>query len=194
MNKRAILSVYDKTGICDFAHALIERDFELIASGGTARMLRKVGLPVLDVTAVTGAPEMLGGRVKTLHPAVHGGILARAVPADLAELAAQQIALIDLVACNLYPFTETIHQADVTVEMAVEQIDIGGVTLLRAAAKNFARVTAVCDPADYDAVLAALDTPADELHFRRELAAKAFAHTRDYDTAIAAFLDEVNRA
>ena len=194
MNKRAILSVYDKTGICDFAHALVERDFELIASGGTARMLRKVGLPVLDVTAVTGAPEMLGGRVKTLHPAVHGGILARAVPADLAELAAQQIALIDLVACNLYPFTETIHQADVTVEMAVEQIDIGGVTLLRAAAKNFARVTAVCDPADYDAVLAALDTPADELHFRRELAAKAFAHTRDYDTAIAAFLDEVNRA
>jgi len=194
MNKRAILSVYDKTGICDFAHALIERDFELIASGGTARMLRKVGLPVLDVTAVTGAPEMLGGRVKTLHPAVHGGILARAVPADLAELAAQQIALIGLVACNLYPFTETIHQADVTVEMAVEQIDIGGVTLLRAAAKNFARVTAVCDPADYDAVLAALDTPADELHFRRELAAKAFAHTRDYDTAIAAFLDEVNRA
>jgi phosphoribosylaminoimidazolecarboxamide formyltransferase/IMP cyclohydrolase len=194
IKQRAILSVYDKTGICAFARGLLERNWELIASGGTARMLRKVGLPVLDVSDITGAPEMLGGRVKTLHPAVHGGILAQPLPADMADLAAQQIGLIDLVACNLYPFTETINRPDVTVEMAVEQIDIGGVTLLRAAAKNFVRVTAVCDPADYEAALVALDTPQDELHFRRELAAKAFAHTRDYDTAIAAYLEQINRA
>lgn len=194
IKQRAILSVYDKTGICDFARGLLERDWELVASGGTARMLRKVGLPVLDVADITGAPEMLGGRVKTLHPAVHGGILAQSLPADMADLAAQQISLIDLVACNLYPFAETVNKPDVTVEMAVEQIDIGGVTLLRAAAKNFARVTAVCDPADYEAALAALDTPQDELHFRRRLAAKAFAHTRDYDTAIAAYLEQINRA
>ena len=193
MNKRAILSVYDKKGICELAHALVERDWELIASGGTARMLRKVRLPVVDVAQVTGAPEMLGGRVKTLHPAVHGGILARETSEDLADLAAQQIGPIDLVACNLYPFSETVDQPDVTVEMAVEQIDIGGVTLLRAAAKNFERVYAVCDPADYEAVLAALDAPDEQLHFRRELAAKAFAHTRDYDTVIAAYLNEVNR-
>jgi phosphoribosylaminoimidazolecarboxamide formyltransferase/IMP cyclohydrolase len=191
MSKRAILSVYDKTGICDLAHELIGLDWELIASGGTARMLRKVGLPVLDVAAVTGAPEMLGGRVKTLHPAVHGGILARDVPADQADLAQQGIAPIDMVVCNLYPFQETTNQPDVTVAMAVEQIDIGGVTLLRAAAKNFARVLVLCDPGDYEAALTALRAGEATLPLRRGLAAKAFAHTRDYDTAIAAYLAQL---
>jgi phosphoribosylaminoimidazolecarboxamide formyltransferase/IMP cyclohydrolase len=193
MSKRAILSVYDKTGICEFARDLVGLGWELIASGGTARMLRKVGLAVLDVSEVTGAPEMLGGRVKTLHPAVHGGILARDIPQDTADLAARDIKPIDLVVCNLYPFEETISQPDVTVEMAVEQIDIGGVTLLRAAAKNFARVLVLCDPADYDPVMDALVQGIATTPMRRELAAKAFAHTRDYDTAIAAYLGEINR-
>lgn len=193
MSKRAILSVYDKTGICDFAHELAGMGWELIASGGTARMLRKVGLPVLDVAEVTGAPEMLGGRVKTLHPAIHGGILARDLPEDMADLAARKIQPIDLVACNLYPFEETISQPDVTLEMAVEQIDIGGVTLVRAAAKNFVRVLVLCDPTDYDPVLEALRKNNVDMPKRRELAIKAFAHTRDYDTAITAYLEAINK-
>ncbi len=167
--------------------------WELIASGGTARMLRKVGLPVVGVAEVTGAPEMLGGRVKTLHPAIHGGILARDIPEDEADLAAQAIEMIDLVACNLYPFKETAAQPDVTLELAVEQIDIGGVTLLRAAAKNFARVTVLCDPADYQMVLDKLRDGTADCPMRRRLATKAFAHTRDYDTAITAYLEEINR-
>jgi len=193
MSKRAILSVYDKAGICNFAHELVGLGWELIASGGTARILRKVGLPVIAVAEVTGAPEMLGGRVKTLHPAIHGGILARDIPEDTADLAARGIKPIDLVVCNLYPFEETITQPDVTVEMAVEQIDIGGVALLRAAAKNFARVLVLCDPADYEPVLEALSKGWVDTPLRRELAAKAFALTRDYDTAIAAYLEKINR-
>ncbi len=189
MNKRAILSVYDKTDICDFAHELAGMGWQLIASGGTARMLRKVGLPVMAVAEVTGAPEMLGGRVKTLHPAIHGGILARDLPEDTADLSAQGIHKIDLVVSNLYPFQETIAQPDVTVEMAVEQIDIGGVTLLRAAAKNFARVLVVCDPDDYARVLDALRADNVSMQLRRRLATKAFVHTRDYDTAIAAYFE-----
>jgi phosphoribosylaminoimidazolecarboxamide formyltransferase/IMP cyclohydrolase len=134
---------------------------------------------------------MLGRRVKTLHPAVHGGILARDLPADRADLAARQINPIHLVACNLYPFSETIAQPGVTLAEAIEQIDIGGVTLLRAAAKNFARVTILSSPADYDAVLAELQADGDtSLPTRRRLAVKAFAHTRDYDTAITRYLEE----
>ena len=193
MSKRAVLSVYDKTGICDLGRDLQKMGWELVASGGTSRMLRKVGLPVLDVAEVTGAPEMLGGRVKTLHPAIHGGILARATAQDQADLAAQNIDMIDLVVCNLYPFEETVRRPDVTVEMAVEQIDIGGVTLLRAAAKNFARVLVVCDPDDYESVIEALQNDTADLSLRRRLAARAFAQTRDYDTAIAAYLNEINR-
>ena len=188
--KRAILSVYDKAGLVEFATTLAGMDWELIASGGTARQLREAGLTIIDVAEITGVPEMLGGRVKTLHPAVHGGILARDIPDDKADLAAQQINMIDLVACNLYPFEETIAKPDVTLAEAIEQIDIGGVTLLRAAAKNSARVTIVCDPQDYDTVLAELKANgrvSDDS--RKQFAVKAFAHARDYDTAITAYLE-----
>ncbi|KAI5299193.1 bifunctional phosphoribosylaminoimidazolecarboxamide formyltransferase/IMP cyclohydrolase, partial [Ascosphaera pollenicola] len=137
--KQAILSVYDKTGLLDLAKGLVENNVRLLASGGTARIIREANLPVEDVSAITKAPEMLGGRVKTLHPAVHGGILARDLESDDADLAAQQISKIDYVVCNLYPFKETVAKPAVTVPEAVEEIDIGGVTLLRAAAKNHAR-------------------------------------------------------
>ncbi len=180
--------MYDKSNIQAFAQGLHDLGWELVASGGTARALRQANLPVRDVADITGAPEMLGGRVKTLHPAVHGGILARNIPTDQDDLAAQHITPIDLVVCNLYPFEQTIAQPGVTLADAIEQIDIGGVTLLRAAAKNFARVTAVCDPQDYDRVLAALSAGVVPTDLRRELAVKAFTHTRDYDTAITAYL------
>ena len=188
--KRAILSVYDKAGLVAFATALAEMDWELIASGGTARQLREAGLTIIDVAEITGAPEMLGGRVKTLHPVVHGGILARDIPEDKSDLAAQQINMINLVVCNLYPFEDTIAKPDVTLSEAIEQIDIGGVTLLRAAAKNFARVTIVCDPQDYAAVLTELNADNNVSEdSRKQFAVKAFAHTRDYDTAITAYLE-----
>jgi phosphoribosylaminoimidazolecarboxamide formyltransferase/IMP cyclohydrolase len=186
---RALLSVSNKSGLADFARGLVELGWSLVASGGTARTLREAGLPVSDVAQVTGAPEMLEGRVKTLHPAVHAGILARTTEADMSELAAHGIQPIDLVACNLYPFQETVVQPDVSLAEAVEQIDIGGVTLLRAAAKNFERVTVVCDPDDYALVLAELRAQgAVSTETRHRLAVKAFAHTRDYDTAIEAYL------
>ena len=187
----ALFSVFDKSGLIPLARELAAAGWKLVASGGTAQALRRARLAVTDVSEVTGAPEMLGGRVKTLHPAVHGGILARDTKADRAELAAEQIEPIDLVVCNLYPFAETVARPEVTAAEAVEQIDIGGVTLLRAAAKNHARVTVVCDPADYELVL---DEMRDGGHVsdnvRRQLAAKAFAHTRDYDAAIARYLGE----
>ncbi len=193
MTKQAILSVYDKTGLLPFAQGLTALGWTLIASGGTARALTGAGLDVTAVSAITGSPEMLGGRVKTLHPAIHGGILARDIPADQADLAAQNIQPIDLVVCNLYPFQQTIAQKDVTLAEAVEQIDIGGVTLLRAAAKNFARVAVVCDPADYETVLAGLRAGTLDEAARRRLAAKAFALTRDYDTAVAAYIGETEK-
>ena len=190
MIKRVILSVFDKSNLVDFAQGLVGLGWELVGSGGTARLLRQNGLAVLDVAEITAAPEMLGGRVKTLHPAVHGGILARDIPSDLADLSAQDIGLIDLVICNLYPFQETVAKPGVTLAEAIEQIDIGGVTLLRAAAKNFARVTVVCDPGDYGRILEELTEKGSTSEAtRRELALKAFTHTRDYDTAITAYLD-----
>lgn len=188
MTKRAILSVYDKTGLDDLGRELVELGFALVASGGTARQLRAAGLHVADVSDLTGAPEMLGGRVKTLHPAVHGGILARDIAGDRADLAANNIDLIDLVVCNLYPFSETVARPDVTLPEAVEQIDIGGVTLLRAAAKNFARVTVVCDPADYGPLLAQLRAGDVDAATRQALALKAFHHTAAYDAAITDYL------
>lgn len=192
MKKRAILSVYDKQGLVPFAQALAELGWELVASGGSSRTLVEAGLVVRDVSAVTGSPEMLGGRVKTLHPAVHGGILARNLPEDVQDLAANNITPVDLVVCNLYPFEQTIAKPGVTLAEAIEQIDIGGVALLRAAAKNFARVTVVCHPADYDLVLQQLREHG-EVHptIRQKLALKAFQHTRDYDTAISAYLADL---
>ena len=189
LKKQALLSVSDKSGLREMAEALIGLDFQLIASGGTARMIREVGLAVQDVSELTGAPEMLGGRVKTLHPAVHGGILARNTDSDQADMKALGYQNIDLVVCNLYPFQQTIAQEKVTLPEAVEQIDIGGVTLLRAAAKNHLRVTVLCDPADYDKVLAELRGQGDtNLPTRQTLALKAFQHTAVYDDAIANFL------
>jgi phosphoribosylaminoimidazolecarboxamide formyltransferase/IMP cyclohydrolase len=150
---RAILSVHDKTGLVEFAHGLSALGWDLVASGGTARALREAGLAVTEVSAYTGSPEILGGRVKTLHPAIHGGLLARATESDHAELRGLGWDYIDLVAVNLYPFEQTITHAGATLVDAVENIDIGGVTLIRAAAKNFDRVTLLCDPADYSAAL-----------------------------------------
>jgi len=188
MTKRALLSVHDKNGLVALGRGLNDLGWELVASVGTAEALRQAGLPVRDVAELTGAPEMLGGRVKTLHPAIHGGILARATAADDAELLARNIAPIDLVAVNLYPFVETIARPAADLAAAVEQIDIGGVALLRAAAKNFARVVVLSDPADYAPALAALAEGGPDEATRRALAARAFALTRAYDAAIAAYL------
>jgi phosphoribosylaminoimidazolecarboxamide formyltransferase/IMP cyclohydrolase len=186
---RALLSVSDKAGIVEFGAALAEMGWELVASGGTAKSLEEAGLAVTPVEQLTGLPEMLGGRVKTLHPAIHAGILARDKGEDLNEIAEHGYAPINMVVCNLYPFQETVSKTGVSLQDAIENIDIGGVTLLRAAAKNFFRVITICDPQDYNRVVAAIrGTGEIDLALRRDLAVKAFAHTRDYDTAIHAFL------
>lgn len=188
---QALISVSDKTGLVELARRLHGLDIKLIASGGTARTIREAGIPVRDVADLTGAPEMLGGRVKTLHPAVHAGILSRATESDQADLAAQGYRPINLVICNLYPFQRTVARENVTLAEAVEEIDIGGVTLLRAAAKNFERVTVVCDPADYASVLNELQSHGDTtLVTRQKLALKAFNHTTSYDQAISGYLRE----
>lgn len=185
---RALLSVHDKTGLIDFATALAGLGWDLVASGGTEAALRTAGLAVTPIEQLTGVGELLGGRVKTLHPAVHAGILARDRTEDWADLKQHGFAPITLVACNLYPFQHTIAQPGVSLQDAIEQIDIGGVTLLRAAAKNFFRTVVVSDPADYPRVIAALGGGEVDLALRRQLAVKAFNLTRDYDTAIHAFL------
>jgi phosphoribosylaminoimidazolecarboxamide formyltransferase/IMP cyclohydrolase len=185
---KAILSVHDKTGLVEFARGLAALGWELLASGGSARLLRENGLTVSDVADYTGSPEVLGGRVKTLHPAVHAGLLARPTDADAADLKANGWDYIDLVAVNLYPFEATIARPDVTLADAIENIDIGGVTLIRAAAKNQERVTLLCDPADYAAVLAALQSGGVSQEQRRALALKGFLHTAHYDAAIAGYL------
>jgi phosphoribosylaminoimidazolecarboxamide formyltransferase/IMP cyclohydrolase len=186
---RAILSVYDKTGLEAFARGLAELGWDLVASGGTARALEVAGLEITPVERVTQAPEMLAGRVKTLHPAIHAAILARDTDEDMETLRRHHYAPIDLVVCNLYPFQETVAQHGVTLAEAIEQIDIGGVTLVRAAAKNSARVAVLTDPADYGVVLAALQADGHvDLALRQRLAVKAFQMTRDYDTAIHAYL------
>jgi len=187
---RAILSVSDKTGIESLGRGLADLGAEIYSTGGTQRVLEAAGVPVRPVSDLTGFPEILGGRVKTLHPAVYGGILARRdLPADQDDLARHGLSLIDLVAVNLYPFEATVAQPDVTLLQALEQIDIGGPTLLRAAAKDFPAVLPLCDRADYPAALEALRQPAgpDEA-FRRRLAAKAFRHTAVYDAIIATYL------
>ncbi|CAH1772657.1 unnamed protein product [Owenia fusiformis] len=183
----ALLSVSNKNGLVPFAKRLHDLGLKLIASGGTAKAIREANIPVSDVADITGAPEMLGGRVKTLHPAVHGGILARMIDSDKADMEKQGHQYIRVVACNLYPFVKTISAKDVKVDDAVEQIDIGGVTLLRAAAKNHARVTVVCDPNDYDNIcdeMESSDAKDTSVDTRKTLAVKAFNHTAEYDGAI----------
>jgi len=185
---RALLSVSDKTGLIDFARGLSALGWELVSTGGTARALRGAGLTTIDVSDVTGFPEMMDGRVKTLHPAVHGGLLARRdVPEHMGALAEHEIQPIDLVAVNLYPFRETVARKDVTPEQAIENIDIGGPSMLRSAAKNFESVWVVVDPSDYNRVLAAITAGDDDVDLRRLLAGKVYAHTGAYDGAIASW-------
>lgn len=188
---RALLSVSDKSGIVEFAHSLVSFGWELVASGGTQRTLQEDGLPVTSVEQLTSQMEMLGGRVKTLHPAIHSGILARDTEGDLSELARFGYAPISMVICNLYPFVETIRAENTSRADAIEQIDIGGVTLLRGAAKNYERVTVVSDPDDYSRIVEQVEQSGiTDIELRRELAIKAFAHTRDYDSAIHAYLSD----
>jgi len=188
---RALLSVSDKTGLVELARGLAKLGVELVASGGTATALREAGLAVVDVAALTGSPEMLGGRVKTLHPRIHGGILARRDhEGDRADMAAHALGAIDLVVVNLYPFERTVAQPGVTLADAIENIDIGGPSMIRSAAKNHAWVAVVTDPADYPALLAELEANGGALGAatRRRLAAKAFARTAAYDAAIEGYL------
>jgi phosphoribosylaminoimidazolecarboxamide formyltransferase / IMP cyclohydrolase len=185
----ALFSLSDKRGLLELAGGLQALGWDLMASGGTASAIRSAGHPAVDVAEYTHSPEILGGRVKTLHPAVHGGILSRRTEADLTDLARIQAGEIDLVAVNLYPFQQTISKAGTSLAEAVENIDIGGVTLIRAAAKNFEHVIVLTDPADYEAVLNELrETGRTALETRRCLAEKAFAHTATYDSAIAGYL------
>ena len=190
---RALLSVSDKTGLVDFARALAERGIDLVSTGGTARVLQEAGLAVIGISDVTGVPEMMDGRVKTLHPLVHGGILARRDRADdLAAAAAQRITLIDLVVVNLYPFVRAASNPDTPFDALIEKIDIGGPSLVRAAAKNFKDVLVVVSPADYTAVIEQVDrSGGPSREFRFGLACAAFEHTGRYDTAIAATLGTV---
>jgi len=186
---RALLSVSDKRGLPEFARGLVDMGWEIISTGGTASALRDAGISVIPIERVTGFPEIMDGRVKTLHPKVHGGLLARRDrPGDREALATHQITPIDLVAVNLYPFRETVARPSVTLEEAIEQIDIGGPSMLRSAAKNHADVIVVVDPADYSSVIADLRGAGVSTARRRELAAKVFAHTGAYDSAIFDYL------
>jgi len=187
LTKRALISVSDKSGVVDLARKLHELGFEILSTGGTKKALEEAGLPVTGISEVTGFPEILGGRVKTLHPKVHGGLLARL---DLAEhqrdLRDNGILPIQIVCVNLYPFQETIAKGDASVEEAIENIDIGGPAMLRAAAKNHEHVTVLIDPADYPEVLSQLRERGEVAReTRRKLAAKVFRHTAAYDALIA---------
>ncbi len=190
--QRALLSVSDKTGLVEFARGLAGLGVEVLSTGGTAKALREAGVPVTPVEDVTGFPEMMEGRVKTLHPAIHGGILAdRRKPEHMRAIAEKGIAPIDLVVVNLYPFEKTVAHPDVTLDEAIENIDIGGPSMVRSAAKNFYAVGVVVDPADYAAVLQQLETQEKTLSddLRRRLAVKAFAHTSAYDAGIHRYLE-----
>ena len=186
---RAVVSVYDKTGVVEFARGLTELGYQIVSTGGTARKLREAGVEVTGVSDVTGFPEIMGGRVKTLHPVIAGGILARRDnPDDMKQLEEQGIEPIDVVAVNLYPFEDTVAKPEVTLADALEQIDIGGPTMLRESAKNHPYVTVICDPADYDSALEKLKAGAADPEWRRSLAVKVFRHTSGYDTAISHYL------
>ncbi len=188
---KAILSVYDKTGLLDLARELIDLGWTLLASGGTARLLNGNNLPVTEVAEYTGSPEILGGRVKTLHPAIHAGLLARPTESDHQQLLELGWDYIDLVVVNLYPFEETIARPGTTYADAIENIDIGGVTLIRAAAKNHERVTLLSDPSDYQSVFAELRQGSVSAASRKTLAVKGFSQTMKYDAAIYSFLKKI---
>lgn len=194
VQKRALISVSDKSGIAEFAKALVDKGFAIISSGGTHRHLKEAGLEPLKVSERTGFPEILNGRVKTLHPKIHGALLARYELEDhCAELAQHEIEPIHLVVVNLYPFAQTIAKPDVTVADAVENIDIGGPTMVRATAKNFQNLTVLTDPADYGAYLEQVnDSGLPSLGFRLSMAQKAFHHTFSYDLKIANYLDGIS--
>ena len=186
---RALLSVYDKTGIVEFARVLEGAGAELISTGGTLRALQDAGLNARQVSEVTGSPEILDGRVKTLHPTIHGGLLARrGNPAHVAQLEEHGIVPIDVVVCNLYPFVETIGRPEATLDDALENIDIGGPTMVRSAAKNFPDVVVVVDPGDYECLGETIASGGVSVEERRRLAAKAFQHVALYDTSVAAYL------
>lgn len=195
--KHAVLSVSNKAGLIPFAQSLIELGFTILSTGGTATVLRDAGLEVTDVSEYTGFPEIMDGRVKTLHPKVYGGILHRS-GIDDEVMSEHDMANISIVACNLYPFAATIAKPDCTFAEAIEQIDIGGPSMVRAAAKNHddvgGGVTVVTDPADYDAVLTGLrnnpDNPSTSPELRHEFARKAFHHTAAYDAMIAKYFDD----
>lgn len=191
MDKFALLSVSDKRGLVPFARGLVEtHGYTLLSTGGTARLLAENGLPVTEVSEHTGSPEIMEGRVKTLHPKIHGGLLCRRDNEDhLRQAAENDIALIDLVVVNLYPFEETVAKRDVTFEDAIENIDIGGPSMLRSAAKNHQSVTVICDSSDYDRVLEAMNDKTALSALRRELALKVFQRTAAYDGAIARYLE-----
>ncbi|MBC7657855.1 MAG: bifunctional phosphoribosylaminoimidazolecarboxamide formyltransferase/IMP cyclohydrolase, partial [Frankiaceae bacterium] len=185
--RRALLSVSDKTGLLALAHALAAMDVELLSTGGTARALRDAGIAVRDVSEVTGFPEIMDGRVKTLHPAIHGGLLGR-LGVDEAVMAELGIQPIDLLVVNLYPFAATVAKPDCSYDDAIENIDIGGPAMLRAAAKNHARTSVVVDPSQYDALLESLRSGGTTLAQRRGFAAKAYAHTSRYDGQVTQWL------
>ncbi len=188
---RAIISVSDKSGVVDFARGLKELGIEIFSTGGTKKSLEAAGVKIHSISELTGFPEILDGRVKTLHPAVHGGILARRdLPQHLSQLAHNRIELIDMVVVNLYPFVETVTRAEVSLDEALENIDIGGPSMIRSAAKNFPSVLVVVDPRDYDAILQKLHQGDIDLGYRKRLAHKAFQHVALYDTAIAQYFNE----
>ena len=190
--RRALLSVSDKTGLIPFAQGLVRYGFEIVSTGGTAKSLANAGIPVIGISDITQFPEMLEGRVKTLHPAVHGGLLAdRSKPEHMETIAAHSIQPIDLVCVNLYPFAATVAKPDVSLEDAIENIDIGGPAMIRSAAKNHTGVIVVVQVADYDSILAEMDSNQGDVSLatRRKLAAKAYAHTGQYDAFISGWLE-----
>ena len=192
MENYALISVSDKTGVVEFARALVEEHgYHILSTGGTARTLAEAGLPVTEVSDHTGFPEMMEGRIKTLHPKIHGGLLCRRDKQDHLEQAnANDIPLIDVVAVNLYPFEETVERPDVTFEEAIENIDIGGPSMLRSAAKNHAAVSVLCDPVDYTRLLDAMGDQSALRKLRQELALKVYQRTSSYDYAISSFLEK----
>ncbi|MUV38588.1 Phosphoribosylaminoimidazolecarboxamide formyltransferase [Lentibacillus sp. JNUCC-1] len=191
MRKRALMSVSDKTGLAPFASELADLGYEIVSTGGTLRTLLDAGIPAVQVADITGFPEILDGRVKTLHPYIHGGLLAKQDDENhMAQLNEGGIEPFQLVCVNLYPFKETLQQSEATSDEMIEQIDIGGPAMLRASAKNFASLTVVVDPADYDQVLEHLKNSPADLETRKRLAAKVFSHTAHYDAMIAGYFND----